>query len=223
MSTGSATPGAPQEREENRWVALARQQPGLTALALMSLVGLGISIYLTVVHYNSHVALVCTAGGVVSCQDVTTSAWSVVPFTTIPVTIPGMLWFIALGGATVYGLRAVTLGQDEPAWLRSGMLAWTLLGMAFVVYLLFAEIVKVQKLCEWCTAVHLLTFASLLIALTRWQRRFDAPVAPASRARVAPRAPSTMSSTQPTAHSRPSVPAVPRRTRRALSQRNGGR
>jgi uncharacterized membrane protein len=196
-------------------LTLAREQPGLTALALMSLAGLGISIYLTIVHYTSRVALVCTTGGAVNCQKVTTSAYSVVPLTSIPVTIPGMIWFLALGVAAVIGLRAWARGADEPQWMRGALLLWTIAGLLFVVYLVYAEIVKVQNICEWCTAVHLLTLASFLIALTRWQRRFE-PAAPRIQApAVTPAAPRAATPARPT------TPAVPHRTRRALSQRSG--
>src|SRR6185437_5059799 len=43
--------------------------------------------------------------------------------------------------------------------------------MAFVLYLVYAEIVLLHTLCEWCTVVHLLTFATFLLALNRWQQR----------------------------------------------------
>jgi hypothetical protein len=43
--------------------------------------------------------------------------------------------------------------------------------MAFVLYLVYAEIVLLHTLCEWCTVVHVLTFATFLLALQRWQQR----------------------------------------------------
>lgn len=215
MTTGQ--PAKNGEVQENRLLTLARAQPGLTALLLMSLVGIGVSIYLTIVHYDKKVALVCTTGGLVNCQDVTTSAYSVVPFTTIPITIPGMLWFIALGVAAFLGLRAVWRAESEPEWLRGSMLVWTIGGMLFVIYLLYAEIVKVQHLCEWCTVIHLMTFASLLIALTRWQRRFDPPAQYVPRAQVK----SPQQSRGANAASRSVAPPMTHRARRGMNQRGG--
>lgn len=217
MTTGQ--PAQNGEAQESRWLAFARAQPGLTALLLMSLVGIGVSIYLTIVHYDKKVALVCTTGGLVNCQDVTTSAYSVVPFTTIPITIPGMLWFIALGVAAFLGLRAVWREEPEPQWLRGGMLIWTIGGMLFVIYLLYAEIVKVQHLCEWCTVVHLLTFASLIIALTRWQRRFDPPAQFVTHAPA--KSQPQQSASRANAVGRPAAPAITRRARRGMNQRGG--
>lgn len=154
-----------------RLVAFLWSWRGLTFITLMALVGLGVSIYLTIVHYNSKVTLYCTSGGVVNCQQVTSSAWSVLPGTSIPVTIPGMLWFVVSGGLALWALVALARGGLEPARARLALLVWSAGGLAFVLYLVFAEIALVQKLCEWCTVVHLLTLGTFLIALVRWQRR----------------------------------------------------
>lgn len=216
------------EREQNeaplsQLVTLARTQPGQVALLLMSVVGLGVSIYLTIVHYDSKVALVCTTGGVVNCQSVTSSAWSIVPFTTIPITIPGMIWFVALGALAGVGLWAVTHGQAEPARLRLTMLLWTGAGLVFVVYLVYAEIVKVQRICEWCTVVHLLTLGAFLIALTRWQRRDESTLAPQRRIQRRIQRGSPAQRTSASHHgdspTRPSATAVSRRARRSIGQR----
>jgi uncharacterized membrane protein len=197
-------------------MALLREHVGLTALAMMAVAGLGISIYLTIVHYDSKVALICTSGGLVSCQSVTTSAYSVVPGTSIPITIPGMLWFIALGGLALVSLWAAARGEAEDARLRPATLALTVVGLAFVIYLVFAEIVLVQRICEWCTVIHLLTLASFLIALTRWQRR-DEPALPmpqrAPTNRAAQPAPPTATA------GRPASAALSHRTRRSLNRR----
>src|SRR5216684_2974000 len=69
----------------------------LGAIICFALVGIGIAVYLTTVHY-AHVSLLCTDGGVVNCTQVTTSVYSVVPGTDIPITIPGLLWFVVSGG-----------------------------------------------------------------------------------------------------------------------------
>ncbi len=210
---------APQSEETvtplRRLLALARAQLGLTALLLMTLAGLGVSIYLTIVHYDSKATLICTTGGLVNCQSVTTSAYSVLPGTSIPVTIPGMLWFIALGALAGVGLWAAARNEAEPERLRLAMLLWTLGGLLFVLYLVYCEIVLVQRICEWCTSVHLLTLAAFLVALTRWQRR-DEP----ALAQTAARRHTTQASGRPASPgARAATPALSRRARRSLNQR----
>lgn len=228
----TATPrDASTETPINRLLALARQQPGLTALLLMAVAGLGVSIYLTIVHYDSAVQLVCNTTGLINCQDVTTSAYSVIPGTTIPITIPGMLWFLALGALAFAGLRWAARGEREDPRLRITTLGLTVAGLAFVIYLVFCEIVLVQRICEWCTVVHLLTLASFLIALTRWQRR-DEPAfeerAPAGRATRSGSGGSNGSNglarqsaaSQPSPSGRHAPPTLSRRTRRSLNRRS---
>ncbi|HZC06142.1 MAG TPA: vitamin K epoxide reductase family protein [Ktedonobacterales bacterium] len=227
---GSIAPQGDEQTETpmSRLLAFVREQPGLSALLVMAVVGLGVSIYLTIVHYDSAVPLVCNTGGLVSCQSVTTSAYSVVPGTTIPITIPGMLWFIALGGLAGLGLRWAARDEAEDPRLRVTTLLLTLVGLAFVMYLVYCEIVLVQRICEWCTVVHLLTLASFIIALTRWQRRNEPVMAPKSRqassqhATRTHRATTTASTTSVItsgAHGRAASPALSRRTRRSLDRR----
>ena len=149
---------------------VARAWPGLAAVAVMALVGLGVSIYLTTVHYDTNLTLACTKGGIVDCTQVTSSAWSVVPYTTIPITIPGMLWFVVAGGLALWSLVALARGEMEPARALLALLVWSAAGLAFVLYLVYVEAFLVHKLCEWCTAVHILTLAIFIIALLRYQR-----------------------------------------------------
>ena len=181
--------------------AFLRRERGLTALAGMAVLGLGVSIYLTAVHYAG-VPLVCPANTLINCARVTTSPYSVVPGTHIPITIPGMLWFVASGALAVVALARVWNARPEPARLRLAHLLLGAAGLLFVLYLVYCEIVLLRQICEWCTVVHLLTLATFLVALSRWQRaaspapqaqpsvrRIERPTrAPASTQNGAPRA-----------------------------------
>src|SRR5205814_7915320 len=64
---------------------------GQLLLLLLSLVGAGIAIYLTTVHYE-HTPLICSASGLIDCARVLSSSYSVIPGTTVPITIPGLGW-----------------------------------------------------------------------------------------------------------------------------------
>lgn len=167
--------GLPIERSSDgvgaRLLLLARRAPGLVAMLLMALAGLGVSIYLTVVHYQGSDLLACPNTGVVNCVKVTTSNNSYLFGTQIPITIPGMLWFIVSGAMALIALLAIWNNRREPSRLRLAHLLWGAAGMVFVLALVYAEIVQLHSLCEWCTVVHLLTLATFLIALNRWQQR----------------------------------------------------
>jgi uncharacterized membrane protein len=141
---------------------------GPWALIAFAVIGLGISVYLTTVHYAGGQPI-CTTGGFVNCQAVTSSSYSVVPGTSIPVTVPGMIWFIVSGALAIWAVRRARGGLAEPAWLRSGHAVWAGLGMLSVLYLVWAELVPLHEICEWCTGVHILVFLSLLVTVTRLQ------------------------------------------------------
>ncbi|GAC1566887.1 MAG: hypothetical protein NVS3B14_11200 [Ktedonobacteraceae bacterium] len=130
-------------------------------LLLCSLAGVGIAIYLTAVHYNENVPLVCSGGGVVNCALVLSSPYSVVPGTTIPISIPGLAWCVVMAALAIVGLNA------QPAWLRPAQFAWALVGMLTVLYLVYTEIVRLHAICAWCTAMHVLIFLMFLVTLLR--------------------------------------------------------
>ena len=136
-------------------MARLRRDHGASGLLLCAILGMGISVYLTAVHYADAAPVCSAAGGVVDCAAVTRSSWSVVPGTAIPVTVLGMLWFLGSAALTV---------RDHPG----ALLAWCGAGMAAVLYFVYAELVALHRICEWCSAVHLLVVASSLIALVRF-------------------------------------------------------
>jgi uncharacterized membrane protein len=133
-----------------------------------AVVGLGIATYLTTLHYAG-VPPICSTGGFINCESVLKSTYSVVPGTSIPVTVPGMIWFIVSGALAVISIRCARGGVEEPEWLRPAHLIWCVLGLVSVLYFVFAEIVKLHELCEWCTGAHVLVFLSLLVAIARVQ------------------------------------------------------
>lgn len=131
---------------------------GQWLLLALSIIGAGIAIYLTTVHYEK-VPLLCSSQGLINCERVTSSAYSVIPGTTIPITIPGMAWFIVMGALAIAALRGVA------RWLSMAALAWTILGMLTVLYLVYAELVQLHTICVWCTGVHIIIFISFVIAI----------------------------------------------------------
>jgi len=138
---------------------------GQWLLLALSIIGAGIAIYLTAVHYE-HVPLLCSTQGIINCERVTSSAYSVVPETALPITIPGLAWFIVTAALAIVGLRS------EQRGVRIAELIWTILGMLAVLYLVYAEIVQLHAICAWCTGVHAIIFVSFIIAIIEVYR-FD--------------------------------------------------
>jgi len=147
-----------------------RRRDGVGAWLLVAFgaIGLGISIYLTTLHYAG-LAPVCTTGGIVNCASVLKSSYSNVPGTSIPVTVPGMLWCLVSISFAAASLVQGRRGLPEPRWLRPGHALWAGIGMLSVLYFIYAEVVALHEICEWCTGVHILVFLSLITALVRLQ------------------------------------------------------
>ena len=125
---------------------------------LLSLVGLGISIYLTITHFRP-MLLVCSSTGTVDCAAVTTSAQSY--FLGIPVAILGLGNFVVMSALnSPWGWRA------RYYWIHVARFVLAIAGMVFVLWLLSAELLIIDHICLWCTGVHIVTFA-LLIVLSR--------------------------------------------------------
>jgi uncharacterized membrane protein len=142
--------------------ALLRGQPWRPlALCAICLAGIGISIYLLIVHYEPQ-ALICHSGGVVNCEAVLTSPSSVI--FGVPVPYFGLAYFVGMG---VICLPAVW--RSEAAWLAWGRLAAAVAGIGMVVYLVYQEALVLHEICLWCTGVHVLTFAMFIIIMSGWQ------------------------------------------------------
>jgi uncharacterized membrane protein len=131
----------------------------LLALAA-SLAGLGISIYLTVVHYST-IPVACPANAVINCEQVLSSSYAVIGGSSVPTSAAGIVWF------------AISAGLAAGLWLRRrselarAQLAWSAVGMATALYLVFVEIVLLGAICIWCSATHVLVLLIFLIALPR--------------------------------------------------------
>ena len=122
---------------------------------LLSLVGLGVSIYLTIDHF-AKIPLVCSGNGFVNCQKVTTSAQS--HFLGVPVALLGLGFYTVM---TVINLPPLWHARDRRIHVaRLGLIC---VGMLFALYLVAAELVIIDNICLWCTGVHVITFALFVL------------------------------------------------------------
>jgi uncharacterized membrane protein len=129
-------------------------------LLLLSLVGVGIALYLTSVHYE-HVPLLCSAQGFVDCQRVTSSAYSVVPGTSLPITVPGLGWAVVSAVLAIVGLRT----RSNYRRVVLAQCIWSLLALITVLYLVYVELVLLHTICAWCTGLHVIILITFLIAI----------------------------------------------------------
>ena len=133
----------------------------------VALVGLAIAGYLTLLHYDTRVPLVCGdgTGAVVDCEAVLTSPSSV--FLGIPVAVLGVVWF-----AVVVVLAALTRRASHASRrrrLHAAALGWTLVGTGCVLWLVYQELGVIGRICAWCTGVHVLVLALFVLQVRAMQ------------------------------------------------------
>ena len=133
-----------------------RWQP-ITTL-LLSVFGLGVSIYLTVTHFDK-VALVCSDSGTINCAKVTTSPQSEI--VGIPVAMLGLAFFVPM---IALCLPAAWRARDRRIHLARLILSVT--GVGMIIYLLIAELFIIKAICLWCSSVHVITFILFVIIVT---------------------------------------------------------
>ena len=150
-------------------MSLLRRAGSQLALLVLALLGVADAIYLTLVHYDSQVSLICSDSGFVNCARVLSSRFAYVPGTSLPISLPGLGWALVVA---VLALIGIFFGSDH-RWLRFAQFFWTLLGMLTVLYLVYAEIVQLHNLCAWCTVLHVLILLMFLITLVRLPGRAE--------------------------------------------------
>jgi uncharacterized membrane protein len=133
----------------SRWTVDGRLR---TAIALLSLVGIGISGYLTYVHYTGLHVLCLSSGG---CETVQSSQYA--SLAGLPVATLGLAGYIAI--------LVTAAPQADIARLAGFGLA--LVGALFSAYLTYREIFTINAICQWCVASALLMTLLAMLTATR--------------------------------------------------------
>jgi uncharacterized membrane protein len=161
-ATGEGDAGArPAAAGGPRWLPLTT--------FILSLVGLGLSIYLTYTHYSDTAPAGCPANATFNCVKVTTSPESMI-FGIFPVAVLGLAFYVFM--TAINSPWAWRRDLDIIRWAR---LAGVITGIAFVLYLVYVELLKVDAICEYCTGVHIITF--LLFGLIMFSTASRSPAA----------------------------------------------
>jgi uncharacterized membrane protein len=120
------------------------------AIGALALAGAGIAAYLTYARYSGS-SIACSTGG---CETVQRSDYAEVA--GIPVAVLGLVvWTAMLALALLRGVTSAALGA-----------AVAIVAVAFSAWLLYAQLVLIDAVCQWClandVAVTLAAVASLL-------------------------------------------------------------
>jgi uncharacterized membrane protein len=126
---------------------------------VLAIAGLGVSTWLTITHYDSSIPLACSDTGTINCALVTHSAESMV-FGVLPVAVLGLAFYVFMVAAV--SPWAWRLKYPQLAWVR---LASVIVGIGFVLYLVYTELFTLDAICLWCTSVHVLTFLLFVLVV----------------------------------------------------------
>ena len=121
------------------------------AIAAFALLGAAIAAYLTYVHY-AHTSPICTTGG---CEKVQKSKYA--ELAGVPVALLGLLAYAAI--------IVTTLRRGVAASFAGVLIALT--GVAFSGYLLWAQIVPIGELCQWCVGNDLVITVVAVLCVAR--------------------------------------------------------
>lgn len=131
------------------WVPVAS-----TVICLLAVADAG---YLTYVHYFTKKFPFCVmGGGLINCGAVTTSIYS--RFLGMPVSLLGLLWAVGM-----LVLCSPPAWKASSPWVGRLRLLGSVTGLGMVFWLVYAELFKLGKICEYCTGVHILTVALFIV------------------------------------------------------------
>ena len=72
--------------------------------------------------------------------------------------ILGLAFYVAMTAINLPSFgRSPTCGWPGCAW------PWSVTGIGFVLYLIYAELFLIKAICEYCTGVHIVTFALFVL------------------------------------------------------------
>ena len=120
-------------------------------IAVLSLVGILIALYLTLYKVGIVGNLSCTIG---SCETVNTSRWAT--FAGLPVAAWGLAAYVALFALAMAGTYERYEASREISWLLVAISGWSVLFSGWLTYL---ELFVIRAICIWCVASALVMVA----------------------------------------------------------------
>lgn len=127
------------------------------AIALLSLVGFFVSLYLWLWKVGFLGSLACGDGG---CETVQLSEFS--SLLGIPVAFYGIVGYVALAAVSVVGLQPRWVERREPTALLAVVAS---VGVAFSAYLTYLEASVIHAWCRWCVVSAVIITVILVTAL----------------------------------------------------------
>lgn len=127
------------------------------AQGLLAIAGIGISGYLTVIHYQGSEPL---CGGVGNCGLVQHSSYAEVG--GIPVALLGLLGYLSILSLCL--LRLWPRDEEWIDYLPLAVFGLALAAFAYSAYLTYVELFILKAICLWCVASAIIVTAIFALA-----------------------------------------------------------
>jgi uncharacterized membrane protein len=127
------------------------------ALLILGLAGMGISGYLTYVHYRD-INAICLFGA--KCDKVLTSVYA--QMWGVPLALFGLLMY---AGLTILGALNIFNRIGRQDLVATGIYDMALTGTLFSLYLYYLEIFEIHAFCTWCIGSSIVMFSIFILSI----------------------------------------------------------
>jgi uncharacterized membrane protein len=127
------------------------------AIAVLALIGLMISTYLSMYKLGYLGEIQCTIGG---CEKVQTSRFA--DFLGLPVSVWGVGAYVTLLVLAMLGVQPRFQGER---WLALALFGVSAVGVVFSGYLTFLEAFVIHAWCQWCVISAILVTLIFLLSI----------------------------------------------------------
>ena len=132
-------------------------------MALIALIGVFVSLYLTLYKLGYIGTLACGTG---ACETVQLSKWG--DFLGVPVAGWGVGYYAAVLALTVAGVQERFAASRR---LTTALLFVTGWGVLFTLWLTYLELFVIHAICRWCVGSATMTVLLFALALWDWRSR----------------------------------------------------
>lgn len=132
------------------------------AIAVLALLGVFVSGYLSLYKLGVISTLVCQVG---SCDRVQNSPWSFL--LGLPVALWGVGAYLAILAVAVAGVQPRLAGR---AWVGKALFGMAAVGVAFSAYLTYLEAAVIRAWCQWCVVSAVIITLIFLLSIPGLRR-----------------------------------------------------
>jgi uncharacterized membrane protein len=130
-------------------------------MALIALIGVFVSLYLTLYKLGYIGSLACGTGG---CETVQLSKWG--EFLGVPVAAWGIGYYGLVFALAIVGTQERFEGSRSLTKTIAIVTGW---GVLFTIWLTYLELFVIHAICRWCVGSATMTLLLFLLAMWDWR------------------------------------------------------